>query len=155
LVFGDLDQPLGEIKHLPLLHPRLHRSGEAGAAATAHTRRMPLNPIGGLDLFERVALVPGLPAARLARAPAKAARNARLFLQPVARRRLRARRTVQVQPSPKLGHLGAKGAVIGAQRLVLAPQLGDLAPQRLDQFANLGRENHPHLDSYFHPARLA
>jgi hypothetical protein len=88
LVLGDLDQPLGQIEHLPLLHPRLHRSGEGGAAATTGARRMPLDPIGGFDLFERVALVPGLPAALLARAPPKAAGNARLLLQPVARRRL-------------------------------------------------------------------
>ncbi len=152
LVLGDLDQPLGQIEHLPLLHPHSHRSGQAGAAVTTQVRRMPLDSIGGLDLFERVALVPGLPAARLARASPKAARNARLLLQPVARRRLR---TVQVQSSSKLGRLGAEGAVVSPQRLVLAPQVGDLALQRFDRLANLGRKNHPHLDSWFHPTRLA
>jgi len=89
---------------------------------TTDVGRMPLDPIGRLDLFERVARVPGLPAARLARASAKTASDPRLLLQPVARRRLRAVRTVQVQLSPKLGHLGPTGGVLGPQRLVLAPQ---------------------------------
>jgi Luciferase-like monooxygenase len=72
-VFGDLDQPLGQIEQLSLLHPRLHRRGERGATATTDIGRMPFDPIGRLDLFERVALVLALPAAFLARASAKAA----------------------------------------------------------------------------------
>ena len=184
LVFGDLDQLLGQIEHLPLLRPRLHRRGERGAATKADARRMPLDPVGRLDLFERVALVPGLPAALLAGAPAKAAGNARLLLQPVARRRLGAVRAVQAHSSPKLGHLGPKGNVVSLQRLVLVPQRRVLAPQnpvlgprrlvpalqpsdfaaqlrnvayeRVDRVANRsGAENHLHLDSCFRPTRLA
>jgi len=34
---------------------------------------------------------------------------------------------------------------------VLAPKVLDLAPTGVDQLANLGGKNHPHLDSHFHP----
>ena len=88
LVFGDLDQPLGQIEHLPPLHAPLHRSRQPPAAMEARLSLMPHDPIGLSDLPERVALVTSLSAALLARAPAKAAGNARLLLQPVARRRL-------------------------------------------------------------------
>ena len=163
LVFGDLDQPLGQVEHLSSLHPRLHRRSQDGAAAAARLRFVPHHPIRRLDLPERVALVSRLPAAFLARAPAKAAGDARLLLQPVARRRLGAVRTVQVQSSPKLGvlrpklgvlrpkrrALGSKRCVPGPQALVLAPKLGVLAPQSPDQLANFGGI-HPNLDLCLH-----
>ena len=145
LVFGDLDQPLGQIEHLPPLHAPLHRSRQPPAAMEARLSLMPHDPIGLSDLPERVALVTSLSAALLARAPAKAAGNARLLLQPVARRRLGAVRTVQVQSSPKLGvlrpkrrALGSKRCVLGPQALLLAPKLRVLRPKSLDQLANLG-----------------
>ena len=88
--------------------------------------------------------VPRLPAARLARTAAKAAGNARLLPQPIARWRLGVRRAVLIQAPAKLG-------VLRPQRRVLASQIRDLAPKPLDQIANLGRENHPNLDSHFPP----
>ena len=66
------------------------------------------DPVGLGDLAQRVAAVTLLAAARLARARAQALQDARLLLQPVARRRLGAVGAVQTQPSPKLGVLGPK-----------------------------------------------
>jgi hypothetical protein len=109
-MFGDLDQPLGQIEHLSLLHPRLHRPGQDAEAAATDARRVPLDPVRRLDPLERVALVPSLPAARLARLPAKAPGNARLLLQPVARRRLRAVGAVLSQLPSKLSDLPRKAA---------------------------------------------
>jgi hypothetical protein len=133
-------------------------------------RLMPHDPIGRLNLPERVALMSHLPAAFLARAPAKAARDARLLLQPVAGRRLRACRAVQVQSAPQVGVfrpqrrvlapqrsvLGPQRPPLGPQRLVLAPkprdfavQLRNVAHKRVDRVANRGGESHLHLDSWF------
>jgi hypothetical protein len=75
LVLRDLDQPLGQIEHLPPLHAPLHRSRQPRAAMEARLRLMPHDPIGRLNLPERVALMSHLPAAFLARASAKAARD--------------------------------------------------------------------------------
>jgi hypothetical protein len=36
-----------------------------------------------------------------------------------------------------------------AQSRILLPQNRNLAPQRVNQLANLSRENHPYLDSHF------
>ena len=71
-MFGDLDQPFGQIEHLSCLDPRLHRRGQSGLAAPADIRLMRLDPIGDHGLSERFALVAFLPAARLSRAPAMA-----------------------------------------------------------------------------------
>ena len=148
LVLRHLDPPLGEVEHLASLRAGLHRSRERSAAVTARLRLAPNNPVGRRRPAQRVALVPRLPAARLARTAAKAAGNARLLPQPIARWRLGARRAVLIQAPAKLG-------VLRPQRRVLASQIRDLAPKPLDQIANLGRENHPNLDSHFPPARLA
>jgi len=150
-MFGDLDQPLGQIEHLSLLHPRLHRPGQDAEAAATDARRVPLDPVRRLDPLERVALVPSLPAARLARLPAKAPGNARLLLQPVARRRLRAVGAVLSQLPSKLSDLRPQCGVLGPQRFVLAPQFGELSPKRLDQLANFDSTTHPYLDSH-HPS---
>jgi hypothetical protein len=50
-MFGDLDQPLGQIEHLSLLHARLHRRAEPGAAAATDVGHMPLDPIGDRGLI--------------------------------------------------------------------------------------------------------
>ena len=81
-MLSDLNQPLGQIKHLPLLHPRLHRRGKPGAAAATDVGRMPLDPIGGFDLFERVALVPFLPAAPLPERPRRLPGTRGFFFSP-------------------------------------------------------------------------
>ena len=155
LMLGHLDQPLGKVEHLARLQAGLHRSRERSTPVTARLRLVPNDPVRIGHPAQRVALVALLPAARLAGGLAKASRKAWLLSQPVARRRLRARRAVLIQAPPKLGHLGAEGGVLDPQRFILAPQFRDLAPKRLDQLANLGRENHPNLDSHFLSARLA
>src|SRR5260370_38385609 len=68
------------------------------------------------------------PAARLARAAAQAARDTRLLLQPVARRRLGTVRTVPSQLSTKIGDFSL--------------QRRDLALQRSDQLLDFGGETH-------------
>jgi hypothetical protein len=131
LMLGHLDQPLGQIEHLSPLRAPLHRSRQPRAAMEARLRFTPHDPIRRLDLPERVALVSRLPAACLARAPAKASGNARLLPQPVARRRLGAVGTVHVQSSPKLGRLRPEHGVLASQRLILPANGRVLAPQDL------------------------
>ncbi len=104
----------------------------------ARARLMPNHAIGIGDLPQRAALVAGLAAARLARAAAQAARDARLLLQPVARRRLGAVRAVLPQLSAKVRHFSLKRR--------------DPPSQRGDQLFDFGRENHPTLDSDSSPA---
>ena len=94
------------------------------------------------DLFQCVPAMPFLPAARLAGFAAKTAKNTRRLLQPIARRRLAAVRTVLVQLPPKVGDLLA-------QRHILRPQNLNFALKRGNQLPDLGRENHSYLDSYF------
>ena len=55
---------------------------------------------------------------------------------------------------PQLRILGPQRLVLRAKGGVLGPQALVLAPKRLDQFANLGGKNHPHLDLHFHSASL-
>ena len=169
LVLRHLDQPLGEVEHLARLHPRLHRGRERRPAVTARFRLVPNDPLRRRHPPQRVPFMPRLPAARLARSPAKAAGDPRLLPQPIARRRLGAGRTVLTQPPAKLGVLRPKRRVLrpqpfvlGPQGLVLAPKLGNLrpkrrnlAPKRSDQLANRGRRRHPRPDSCFAPIRLA
>ena len=50
LMLGDLDQPLGQIEHLPPLHASLHRSRQPGLTMKARLRRVPHHPIRRLDL---------------------------------------------------------------------------------------------------------
>src|SRR5271166_5546189 len=100
---------------------------------TACARLVPNHAIGIGDLRQRAALVAGLAAARLARAAAQAARDARLLLQPVARRRLGTVRAVLPQLAAKVRHFSLKRR---------NPPL-----QRGDQLFDFGRENHPTLDS--------
>src|SRR5208283_5926828 len=75
-------------------------------------------------LLQRAPGMSRLPAARLVRLAARAARDARRLLQAVARRRLAAVRAVLVQLTPEVRDLLA-------QRRVLRPQNLNLAPQRV------------------------
>ena len=88
LMLRDFDQPVRQIEHLPPLHVPLHRNRQPRQTKPARLRLVPHDPIGLGDLPKRVALVSRLPAAFLVRAPAEAAGDARLLLQPIARRRL-------------------------------------------------------------------
>ena len=78
----DLDQPLGQIEDLALLHPRLHRRGKPGAAAAADVGRMPLDPIGGFDLFERSPLCPFCPPLRFPERPRRLPGTRGFFFSP-------------------------------------------------------------------------
>ena len=138
LMFGDHERALGKIEHLALLDPRGRLRIERRTAMAARARLMPNHPIGTGDLPQRAALVAGLAAAGLARAAAQAARDARLLLQPVARRGLGAVRTVLPQLSAKVRHFSLKRR--------------DPPLQRGDQLFDFGRENHPTLDSDPPPA---
>jgi hypothetical protein len=84
LVLGDEERALDQIEHLPPLHPCSHRRIEKRLAMAAGERLMPHDGIEFGDLPERFALVAALAPARLAEGLAKAARDARLLLQPVA-----------------------------------------------------------------------
>jgi len=142
LMFGDVQSRLGQIEHLPLLNARDHRRRQSREAMATRFRLVPLDDMRLCDLLQRAAGMSRLSAARLARLAARAAGDARRLLQAVARWRLAAVRAVLVQLTPKLRDLLA-------QRRVVRPQNLNLAPQRANQVANLGSENHPYLDSYF------
>jgi hypothetical protein len=79
---------LRDVEHLPPDHPgRWTIGGQRASAAGAGARLVHHHLIGPLDLPQRAALVPWLPAG-LAPGPA-AQRLGRRLVQPVARRRLR------------------------------------------------------------------
>ena len=122
LMLRDFDQPVRQIEHLPPLHVPLHRNRQPRQTKPARLRLVPHDPIGLGDLPKRVALVSRLPAAFLVRAPAEAAGDARLLLQPIARRRLGTRRTVQVQSAPEVGVLRLQCLVVGSQPFILGPK---------------------------------
>jgi hypothetical protein len=146
-MFGDLESRLGHIEHLPLLNPRDHRCRQPDEAMATGLRFVPLDDVGLCDLLQRVASMSRLPAARLVRLAAQAAGNARRLLQAVARRRLAAVRAVLVQLTPEIRDAWRNAAFLSPQNL-------NLAPQRVDQVANLGSENHSYLDSCFPTPRL-
>jgi hypothetical protein len=98
---------------------------------------MPNHMIGIGGLPQRAALVALLPAARLARAASQTARDPRLLLQPVARRRLGTVRTVLSQLSTKISDFSL--------------EYRDLALQRSDQLIDFGGKIHPTLDSDSQP----
>jgi hypothetical protein len=85
-MFGHPKQALGQIEHLPFLLIDHAAPVEIRAAMPASRRSVFDHGVGFDDLPQRVALVALLSPARLARARAQTAQNARLPLQPVARR---------------------------------------------------------------------
>ena len=129
-----------------------------------------------IRLPQRVAFVPNLPAAFLARNAAQAAGNPRLLLQSVARRRLAAVRTVgadlaakisdlllqrdilEPKPgilhpqfrnlTPRRGKLGPRLEKLHARRAKLLPYFGKLSPESFDYRLEVGGLCHPDLDSY-------
>ena len=132
-VFGHLDHALGKVEHLPLFRANHRTRVEPSTTMAADGGGVLDGPVGVGDLTKRIAPVALLAAARFARARAQAAKNARLFLQSVARRRFRAVGAVQPQPSPKL-------RVLRAKRF-------DLALQRGNQLFDFGRKTHFTLES--------
>ena len=132
-VFGHLDHALGKVEHLSVFRADHRTRVKPGATMAADGCGVLDNPVGVGGLAKRIAPVALLPAAQFARAPAQAAKNARLLLQPVARRRFRAVGAVQPQPAPKLG-------VLRAKRL-------DLALQRSNQLFDFGRNTHSTFES--------
>jgi hypothetical protein len=152
-VLGHLDQPLGQVEHLARLHSRPHRRRQRRPAMPADRRLMPDHPIGRSQPFERVALVAHLAAARLARPAAKAAQNARLLSQPVARGRLGTRRAVQIQPAPKLRQLRAKTLDLARLRRYQGFDLGPVAipsPKSITSSLPRDKKDSPRLGSYFY-----
>src|ERR1700681_4371221 len=103
LMFRNHERALGKVEHLALLDPDRRLRFERRTAMAAGARLVLNHMIGIGDLTQRAALVALLPAACLARATSQAARDTRLPLQPVARRRLGTVRTVPSQLSTKIG----------------------------------------------------
>src|SRR6266478_4174146 len=128
LMLRNHERTLGKVEHLALLDPDRRPRFERRTAMAADNHM-----IGIGDLPQRAALMALLPAARLARAAAQAARDTRLLLQPIARRRLGTVRTVLSQLSTKIGDFSLKRR--------------DLALQRSDQLLDFGGKTHPTLDS--------
>src|SRR3982074_3153881 len=96
------ERALGKVEHLALLDPDRRLRFEPRTAMPAGARRAPNHMRGVGHLPPRAARVALLPAARLARAASQAARDTRLLLQPVARRRLGTVRTVPAPVSQKI-----------------------------------------------------
>src|SRR5262245_30083523 len=137
LMLRNHKRALGKVEHLALLGPGRRLRFEPRTAMAAGARLVPNHMIGIGDLPQRAALMALLPAARLARAASQAARDTRLLLQPVARRRLGTVRTVLSQLPTKIGHFSL--------------QRSDLALQRSDQLLDFGGKIHPTLDSDSRP----
>lgn len=128
LMFRDHERALGKIEHLAFLDSGRRLRTEGRTATATDTRRVLNHPIRIGDLPQRGALMALLPAAWPARCAAQAAGNARLRLQPVARRRPGTVRTVLPQLPAKVRHFSLKRR--------------DLAFQRGDQFLDFDRKNH-------------
>jgi hypothetical protein len=116
LMFRNHQRALGKVEHLALLDPDRRLRIERRTAMAAGARLVPNHMIGIGDLPQRAARVALLPTARLARAAPQAARDTRLLLQPVARRRLGTVRTVPAQLSTKIGDLSLKRHDLALQR---------------------------------------
>ena len=133
-MFGDFDERFRQIEHLTPLDPHSHRRA-LGAAAMATGRSLVRHdPVGLGDLAKGFALVPFLAPARTTRGLAKAHR---LLSQPIARRRLRTRRTVHPQPPAKLR--------------ILNPQRFHLPLKRCNQSRHFRWKNHPARELWFAP----
>ena len=132
LMFGDHQRPLGKVEHLALLDPDRRLRIERRTAMATGARRVLNHAIRIGDLPQRIPFVALLPAARLARAAAQAAGNARLLLQSIARRRLGTVGTVLPQLPAKLRHFSLKRR--------------DLESQRGDQVLDFGWKNHPPVE---------
>ena len=177
-MFGDLDQLLGQIEHLPLLRPRLHRRGQRGGATKADARRMPLDPSGASTCLSVSPLCPACPPLFLRsaregcrkRAASSSARRRRRLGAVRASRPTRRRSSATSARRATLSACSASFScrsacsrpakpLLGPRRLVpaLAPgdfaaQLRNVAYERVDRVANRrGAENHLHLNSCFRP----
>jgi len=147
-MFGD-DQRLrlGQIKHLPRRVTLLrHLPRQRRAAFGAGRGEMIFDVVGLGYLPQRLARVALLPA-RLPLGFLAQAAHPRRPLQPVARRRLAAVRTVQAEPALKFGDPRLQSRVFGHQRRDLRrlrpDQRNQLFPRRLARRF----DNHPILES--------
>ena len=129
-VFADHQRLLGKIENLSFLLADLGIGRKLRLAMRACLGPMLDNQVGLGHLAQRIAVMAFLAPAPLARARAQAAQDARLLLQPVARRRL--------------GAVGAVKPQTATQLRVLGPKRFDLAPERGDQLHDVGRKSHPH-----------
>jgi len=134
-VFADHQRLLGKIENLSFLLADLGIGRKLRLAMRACLGPMLDNQVGLGHLAQRIAVMAFLAPAPLARARAQAAQDARLLLQPVARRRL--------------GAVGAVKPQTATQLRVLGPKRFDLAPERGDQLHDVGRKSHPTLESEF------
>jgi hypothetical protein len=156
LMLDDLDQPRRQVEHLTSVRLLRHRPRQAGSAMAARAGFMRHDPVGVGDPPQRIALMAPLPAAGLVGRFAKAHR---LLLQPVARGRLRTRRTVLTQPALQLPILRPQGRVLRSQARVLALKLPDAplkpsdpTPKLIQKNPNLGGNVHSCLESQSVPA---
>jgi hypothetical protein len=133
LMFGDHKQALGNVENLPLLSSRRRPRIEPRTAIAASAGLVSNHGVDIAHLPQSAPFVARLAAARLAGTSAQTSRDARFVLQPVARRRLGAIRTVQIQTPLKFGNL--------------RPKRRYLRPQRSYQMRDFGRDLHPTLDS--------
>jgi hypothetical protein len=133
LMFGDHERALGNVENLPPLDSRRRPRIERRTAITAGAGLVSNHGVEMRHLPQSAACVARLAAARLAGTTAKTSRDARFLPQPVARRRLGAIRTVQIQSATKIGHL--------------RPKRRYLRPQRSYQVRDLRGDSHPTLDS--------
>ena len=139
-MFGDDERPrLGQIEHLPDAVADARVRIEARAAPKAGRRVMIDDLIGISDLPQRLAFVTLLPARFLAGTFPQARHPCRL-LQPIARRRLAAVRTVQPEPALEFGHPRSQRRILRLQRRYQRDQV--FRGRHARRFAN-----HPILES--------
>ena len=115
-MFGDDERlRLGQIKHLTRAMANARFRVEAHAAHRAGRRVMIDDVVGISDLSQCLAFVTLLPARFLA-GPFAQTRHPRRLLQPIARRRLAAVRTVQSEPALKFGDPRFQSRIFSPQR---------------------------------------
>ena len=143
-MLGDLDQLRRQVEHLAPLRLMRHRPRQASPAMAARAGFMGHDPVRLGDPLERIALMTLLSAAGFGGRLAKAHR----FLpQPVARRRLRTRRTVKAELALQIRVLRAQGRILSLKLRHPAFKRLDPALKSLNENPNLGRNVHPHLES--------
>jgi hypothetical protein len=133
LMFAHHQRALGNVEHLPFLDPRRPLRIEGRTAMAASAGLVSNHGVGIGDLPQSPAFVAPLATAQLTGTTAQTSRDPRLLLQPVARRRPGTVRTVQIQSTVKIGHLG--------------PKRDYLRPRRSYQLRDFGGDIHPILGS--------
>ena len=150
-MLDDFDQPRRQVEHLTPVCPLRHRPRQAGSAMAARAGFMRHGPIGSATRCSVSPLWPRCPPPDFSEGSREARR---LLLQPVARGRLRTRRTVLAQPALQLPILRPQGRVRRSQARVLALKLpnaplkpSDPTLKLIQKSPNLGRNVHSCLKS--------